>query len=165
MENRVSIAVEPAYQPRRFQSGGVWDLGGCRFKVHLISYDPAKPPFSASPEIIKAARAYCAALAAEMDRASEHFGVGYIILHEGEAAENNWLLFDWWIPGGILCHTLSRALNATPTKFERMEGSSIACVWEEVSIGFERDQWVAKVLSGPRDIEAYLAAHLPEGLY
>ena len=91
--------------------------------------------------------------------------MGYIILHEGYAAENYWLLFDWWIPGGIHCRILSRALYSNPTEFERVHAPYVDCIWEAISASYEREQWIANVLSESRDPEAYLQAGMPDGLY
>ena len=162
---RVSTAIEPVYVPRRFADGGIWDLEGCSFKLHLVSHDTSARPFVSAPDIVDAARLHAASLVAEMERLGEHFGLGYVILHEGDTNEHCWLLFDWWIPGGTHCRIISRALHSEPTRFERVAGPYVACVWEEVCANFERARWIDTVLGGPRDPEAYLAARLAEGLY
>jgi hypothetical protein len=155
---------EPVYAERRFRSSGLFSLGDKRFKLTLISADTATPPYGARGDIIDAAKAHCETLVADMD-ATQHFGVGSVILHDGEASGNNWLLFDWWIEGGIGCRILSRSTRGEPMNFVRVDAPFAACVWEAVVIEHERKAWIRQALSGPRSLDAYLDDFLADGLY
>lgn len=164
MTEPLPLSREPVYAERRFRSASLFTLGDKRFKLTLISADTDEEPYAARPDIIEAAKTYCETLLAEMD-ATPHFGVGSVILHDGEASANNWLLFDWWIEGGIGCRILSRSTRAEPLHFTRMQAPFAACVWEAVIIEHERKAWMRNALSGPRSLNAYLGDFLADGLY
>jgi hypothetical protein len=84
-----------------------------------------------------------------------------VVLHQGETA--NWLLFDWWIEGGIACQILCRSTLDQPTPFERVSQPYLACVWETVAIAHERDAWVATMMCDRPDPEAYLERRILSG--
>ncbi|WP_137157206.1 hypothetical protein [Rhizobium sp. FKL33] len=164
MTEALPLSREPVYAERRFRSAGVFSLADKRFKLTLISAHVNDPPYAARPDIVEAAKAYCRTLQAEMD-ATPHFGVGSVILHNGEASANNWLLFDWWIESGIGCRILSRSTSAHPLDFARVDGPFAACVWEAIVLEHERKAWMRQALSGPRSLDAYLDDFLADGLY
>lgn len=159
------FSAEPAYEPRRFRTFDPWIFGARRFKVHAISHDVSKPPFADAPHILIAACRHAESLLPEMDREGNHFDLGYVVLHEGEDALNYWLLFDWWIAGGIACRILSRAGGADPLRYDRVVRPYSACVWEAVAVAHERDAWVRTILTGAPDRQAYLDARLADGCY
>ena len=90
-----------------------------------------------------------------------NFGLGYVMLHHGEEA--NWLLFDWWISGGIACQILCRSTHGEPTQFERVFRPFMACVWEAVAIAHERDAWVSTMMRDRPSPEDYLARRIASG--
>ncbi|MBD8553766.1 hypothetical protein IFT84_04445 [Rhizobium sp. CFBP 8762] len=159
------FSFEPAYAPRRFTTHAHWALASSRFKVHLISADCSVPPLAGRDDIVAAAQLYCTSLTSAMEAEGQHFGLGFAVLHEGEAKANYWLLFNWWIAGGIQCQLLSRAMGEEPTRFAQVTRPYSACVWESVSIAHERDAWVRTVLNGQMNAEAYLNDRLADGLY
>ncbi|MDH6267706.1 hypothetical protein M2360_003103 [Rhizobium sp. SG_E_25_P2] len=164
MTEPLPLSREPVYAQRRFRSAGVFAQGDKRFKLMLISAEVANAPYAARPDIVEAAKAYCETLLSDMD-ATPHFDVGSVILHDGEASANNWLLFDWWIEGGIGCRIMSRSMKSRPLEFTRVEGPFAACVWEAVVIEHERKAWKRQALSGPRSLDAYLDDFLADGLH
>jgi hypothetical protein len=164
MTEPLPLSREPIYAERRFRSAGVFALGEKRIKLTLISADVETEPYAARPDIVEAAKAYCETLLPDMD-ATPHYGVGSVILHDGEASANNWLLFDWWIEGGIGCRILSRSTRTEPRHFARVDAPFAACVWEAVVIEHERKAWMRQALSGTRSLDAYLGDFLADGLF
>lgn len=160
---QATAAVSPAhgkmgapevYRPRRFAGLDLWTFGAKRFKTIGISCNVNRAPFAASPGTVAASRTFVEGLLPDMDLLGGHFDLGYIILHEGEAA--NWLLFDWWIEGGIACQILCRSDLERPTDFERVSRPFMACVWESIAIAHERETWVSMMMTQIPDPEAYL---------
>jgi hypothetical protein len=140
-----------------------WVFGRTRFKVHLISHVLDHPPYATKAAIVEAARLYASTELHEMIAEGNHFDLGYVVLHEGEAA--HWLLINWWIMGGICCSILASSSHERPAAFGRVRRPYAACVWEAVAVEHERKAWVDLALSGPRSAEGYLAAELNPGLY
>ena len=157
------ILSETAYRQRRFAMREPWAFGPARFKVHLISHVIDEAPYFTKPTIIEAAKQHTSTRLRDMDAEGNHFGLGYVVLHEGEAA--HWLLINWWIKGGICCSILSSASPDEPNRFEHVDRPYAACVWESVAVEHERRAWVELALSGPRSSESYLASELKAGLY
>ena len=147
------------YAARRFEAGDTWRFGDKRFKLLLISHFVDRPPFASEP--LEAARAFVETLVPEMDVQGGHFDLGYVVLHQGQAA--NWLLFDWWIEGGITCQILCRSTLAHPTVFGRVDRPFMACVWEALAISHERDAWVETMMQSCPDPEAYLRRRIASG--
>ena len=150
------------YRPRRFDDLGVWTFGSKRFKLIGVSRHTDRQPFVAVSETLGAAKAFANKLIPEMDRLGRHFDLGFAILHEGEAA--NWLLFDWWIEGGILCQILCSSSLQHPTLFARVERPLMACAWELVAIEHERRAWAETMMSDCPAPDTYLSTRIQPGL-
>jgi ketosteroid isomerase-like protein len=150
------------YRPRWFDDLGIWTFGTKRFKLIGISYGAEHRQSNAAPELVAAAEAHCRALADQMDRQGGHFALGFVILHEGATA--NWLLFDWWLEGGILAHILSSSSLEQPARFRKVEPPLMACAWELLAIAHERDAWVTTMMSDFANPERYLAERIQPGL-
>lgn len=71
---------------------------------------------------------------------------------------------DWWAHTDICCQRLAHAPEGS-LQFGQVERPLHACVWESVVLGFERDAWVATMLTQHPDPEAYLQARLPDGAH
>ena len=79
---------------------------------------------------------------------------GFATIHVG--VEAIWLLVDVWADD-ILHHFLFAASLDSPTKFEPIRDSTMACVWELSVLNFERDAWVRHVMMPERpEYLAYL---------
>lgn len=158
---RPTAPLEP-YAPRRFGSLGEWRIGRFRLKAYGINVrtDPGLP-LVAEP-IVEAARKHVGRRLAVAERESGHYGLGYVILHEG--ADAVWLLIDWWIEAEVACHLLSSARKEAPTAFSPVTRPLLACVWEMAPIAHERDAWIRHMLKAGPDPAGYLADRLPDGV-
>ena len=92
----------------------------------------------------------------------EHYGVGFLIVHQGVAA--NWYLLDWWYAQDIIKHKLFSSPGDAPTEISPAPTDLMACVWELAIHGFERQAWLDTILRNPKgpDLEAYLAKRMNE---
>lgn len=158
-----SLAPDGAYKQRRFRTLQPWKFGPTLLKVHLISSKLDREPYAESKDIVSAARRWVGGLLPAMSEEGDHFDVGYVILHEGEAA--HWLLFHWWIRGGICCSIMSSASHEDAISFRRVDRPYMACVWESVSIEHERRAWVDAVLCDKSDVAGYVVRRLRSGLF
>jgi hypothetical protein len=131
---------EACYRQRRFTMRKPWAFEQKRLKVHLISHLVEQAPYSTKATVVEAAELYTSTQLHEMDAEGNHYDLGYVVLHEGESA--HWLLFNWWIRGGICCSILSSASHEQPTKFGPTKHRYSACVWEAVAVEHERKAWV-----------------------
>jgi hypothetical protein len=161
---QADLSQEPVYAPRRFTMGEPWRIGGGVFKTHFIGVDTTLPPFLDKGFIVDAAYRHCQMLSVEMQTVGDHLGLGFVVLHEGEGGANIWLIFNWWITGGIRCQILSRAFGERPDDFQRVSQPYSACVWEGVCIEHERQAWVRCCLNGQPKADAYIEARMADGL-
>ncbi|SED58706.1 Ketosteroid isomerase-related protein [Rhizobiales bacterium GAS188] len=158
------LAPTPApYAPRRFASLGVWDFGDFKLKAYGIkaSPEPAVPLLPA--DVIEAARTHAGERLSAAGREGGHYGLGYAILHSG--IEANWLLVDWWAHADIGCQLLSSSTATAPAIFAPVTRPLMACVWELIPIGHERNAWVRHMLKPVPDRAGYLADRLADGVY
>ena len=153
----------PTYRQRRFATRSAWRFGPTAVKVHLISAALDREPLANLQDVQLAAECRVEQLLSCMREQDDHFDVGYAIVHEGEEA--HWLLFNWWIRGGICCSLVSRAAKEPASPFEPADRPYMACVWEGIAIEYERRAWVETALSTGADIGAYIDRRMPPGLY
>lgn len=155
-----ATAVPPSpYQPRRFSRLGLWAAGELKLKAYGITWrtDEPGPPLA----LQQAARRHVTGALPPHAEAEGHHGLGFVILHEGR--EGNWLLMDWWAHTDICCQRLAHAAEGS-TELSSVERPLLACVWESVVLAFERDAWVATMLTAHPDPQAYQDHWLPEGV-
>jgi hypothetical protein len=92
------------------------------------------------------------------------YGVGHLIVHEGEHAI--WTLVQWWRDEDALEQLMLRAPLGRPQAAVEHRPRVIGCAWELAVTAFERDAWVRHVLqdSGGGRLERYLAETLEGAL-
>ncbi|MCG8689778.1 MAG: hypothetical protein MI806_01075 [Minwuiales bacterium] len=153
-----------AYRPRPFRYLGLWRDGEWAFKAYGIHHrEPSPSDPLIDPAIVDAARDFVCGLVPKAEAEGDHYGMGYVVLHQGTAG--NWLLMQWWAHNDICCQILARSDAAAPDRFEIVERPLMACVWELVIIDFERRAWVETALSGSGNRGAYLDRTMPDGLH
>jgi len=158
------VNLLPQYRPRTYRFLGIWEEDAWSLKVYGIHHIFAtldRPLID--PEVLDAARQQVRRLLPEAEREGDHYGLGFVILHQGKVA--NWLLMQWWAHEVICCQMLSRSLPKAPTIFDRVTTPVMACVWELVVIDFERSAWAANALGGDFSRDRYLETTLVNGLY
>jgi len=140
--------VTPAatYRPRAVRTLDGWRVGGLRLKLYHIG---AVPP---ADGLLADARAETARIEAEAAREGGAAGLGFAVIHEGEAGV--WLLMDWWAHGDILCQRLSFSDGGGFAPVEPRP--LVACVWELPILCHERDAWVRHMMSDPASPQGYL---------
>ena len=92
-----------------------------------------------------------------------HYGVGFIGIHDGRGAI--FVFIDFWADENELHHHVYVAPKDQPAQLEYKTPSGlIACVWDLVVLGFERQAWIECALASPNrpDLEAYLARTMNE---
>jgi hypothetical protein len=147
-----AVKLRQPYRPRRARFLELWQANGWLIKLYTITYE-GDGPASAT---VEAAKRAAAANLPQPARTDDRYGVAVVIVHEGQDAR--WLLVDWWEDECVLCH---RPLTAPPEgepSFRPTAPDVTACVWELPLLMFERDGWVATVLSGEDgpDVGRYL---------
>lgn len=152
------------YQKRTYAFLGLWNEDAWALKVYGINHQAERSSgHVVDPAIVAAARARIRIHLPDVDREGDHHHTGFVILHQGIGG--NWLLLHWWVQEAICSETLWKAGEESPTKFQVVTGSFMACVWELVVIDFERRAWVDTVLQRNGDRELYLRARLLDGTY
>jgi hypothetical protein len=154
----------PYYHARMFASRGVRQVGDWSLKWYEIQYDTSRPVDDLiHPAIVRAAEDVVAGFIGPMNEEGSHYGVGYVIVHEGKL--ENWILVNWWTAGIIGCELMARSRKTEPGSFEIYTGVGMACVFELEIVAFERDAWIRHALKGGGRLHEYLQDHLPDGLY
>lgn len=145
------------YQPRHFSGRNPLEIGPATFKSYLIDLQASLPPADALRQAASLAIEDLIRLGSVPAEA-----IGFVILHRGEEA--NWLLVHWWADGGIL-HGLTFRAHSDSMVFEPAPTGLMACVWEQVVIGHERQAWIDNVMQATARIGGYLGDMLRDGQY
>lgn len=98
-----------------------------------------------------------------MIRLDHHYGLAYLIVHEGETGD--YVIIDWWSDQDIVQHHLYGTPKGHNGALQyRWPPGAGFCVWELAICWFERQAWVETILNKPErpDIEAYLLRRLNE---
>ena len=147
-------AAPGRYRPRYVSVLGPGHPGGAALKLYGIDVEGQ----ALAPYLVEEMHALLSENSPGEGRA------GFVILHRGEEAV--WLLLHWWMDGGILAERLWRRPLAGEGAggFQPVDRPLMACVWELVPIAFERDAYVATLMSGG-SLGDYLSRTLAEGWY
>lgn len=151
------IELNEPYAPRPIRSLEHWAEAGLRLKVHGIGYRLMHP----RAEVIDAARDLVQHELPQLIAGQNHYGVGFIGVHDGRGAI--FVFIDFWADENELHHHVYVAPKDRPRKLEYKTPSGlIACLWDLAVIGFERQAWIHCVLANPSgpDLEAYLSRQL-----
>ncbi len=145
------------YEPRPVRFLELWKIGDWRLKVYGISYARPTP----RSELITAAKDTAARRLREYPTAHEHYGVGFLGIHDGRG--ENQVFLDYWINENELIHWYLISPPDDPTGLTAPEPDhNSVCVWDLMVQCYERQAWVDCVLANPYgpDIAAYLDCRL-----
>ncbi|WP_424981660.1 hypothetical protein [Maritalea sp. S77] len=150
----MSVMKTDPYQGRDYVYCGRVQQFGFELKTYSICAKsrtplPTDPIFSAAMEALHTSQII------DMP----HQGIGYLMVHFGEAA--NWVLTRVWREGDIVAGLLT---HFEAGKLLQVDEPMIECVWEEVIVHHERNAWVKHMMGGAGK-EGYLADHLADGQY
>ena len=151
---KVQVTHEPyTRRPVRFLE--LWEWQGWRMKVYGISAFSEFPPRHRIDEVKNIAKQRLPQPAIT----DTHYGVGYIIVHEGLIGDFGFV--NWWWSQDIVQHHIYGAKKGEPLAYRYPEGAGF-CVWELAVCWFEREAWVREVLMKPQptDFAGYLAARM-----
>ena len=150
------INLRQPYEQRSVRFLETWQIDDWVLKVYGIAYRGDVP----REQTVAAARPIAADALPRPARSDERYGVGFVIVHEGQDA--CWLLIDWWGFESVLHHRLFMSELDGEAKFVAAPPFMTACVWELPVLTFERDAWVETVLSRPDDpdVAGYLRLKL-----
>jgi hypothetical protein len=149
--------LNEAYRRRAIRHLDQWRIGPLRMKVYGIAYRGERPAAS----LCRAARQVAERRIAESVATTNHYGVGFVGIHEGR--DGNFVFVDWWADENELHHHVYVASSGAPMELAYMTPSGLtACVWDLRVLCFEREAWIECVLKHPADpdVEAYLEARL-----
>lgn len=126
-------------RPIRFLE--VWSQAGWQLKVYSIS---AKGEFC-DPDLVAAAKAVAAKNLPQPALSSGRYGLGTLIVHEGNDA--NFVLLDHWAGENMLHHQVFASPLERPLELTDFSYTKLAmCVWELHVLAFERQAWIDTVL-------------------
>lgn len=155
-ESLPDVELREPYRPRSVTFLELWQPNGWIVKLYGLAYQHDAP----DPSIIEAAKQAAAEALPQPPRNDERYGIGFVIIHQGQDA--CWLLLDWWGYESVLHHRLLMAPLGLTAPFDAPPPNVAACVWELPILLFERNAWVASVMSDTPGggIDAYLAERL-----
>ena len=144
--------VRHPYRDRRIRCDGICTVAGYRLKLYSISFDDRDP----DPAVFDAALRLAAQALPQPAVTESRFGVGFAIRRRGRGED--YLVLNWWDKENELFGRVCTTPNGDAAGWRVASRGEIACVWDLLVIGFERDAYVATVLSrpGPPDVDAYL---------
>jgi ketosteroid isomerase-like protein len=146
-----TVRTREPYRPRSARFLELWRPDGWLLKLYGLAYEGGRP----RAEVVEAAKRSARAALPRPARSGERYGTGFVIVHEGQDA--CWLLLDWWGCENVLHQRLLTAPLSAPDEFQPAPRDLTACVWELRLLAFERDAWVAAVLTDSEaDVGRYL---------
>ncbi|MGD2054057.1 MAG: isochorismatase [Gammaproteobacteria bacterium] len=151
------ITLENPYRTRPIRFLGIWEIDAWRMKVYGIAYDRNAP----QQQLVDAAQQIARQRLTQVDKDTQHYGVGFIGIHEGKTG--NLVFISWWINENELYHHVYTSSAEQPEQLVDMTESGLtACTWDLRVLCFERDAWVDSILKRypQADIEGYLATTL-----
>jgi hypothetical protein len=144
------------YEPRPIRFDRVRDVDGWRLKVYTVTYGTTPVDRAA----FDPALAMVDAVLPRPPITESRHGVGFVILHQGRTAL--YCVLGWWdneneLPLRVFVRGLESRSEWRPAR-----GPESVCVWDLQIIGFERDAYVATLLTGDPDVgeaaDAYVSA-------
>jgi hypothetical protein len=146
------------YEPRPIRFHGIRDVDGWRLKLYSIAYDKAPVDWTAFEPALARAESTLPRPAVAPGRV----GVGFAIAHQGRTAL--YLVLGWWDNENELpLHVFVRPLEGSDA-WRPARGPESVCVWDLQVISFERDVYVATILSGDGDPTATANAYIATAL-
>jgi len=153
--------ISEGFRERTVRPIDLWAVGPFRLKVYEISYSG----LPLSSQLRTAAKAVVEARIRESAEKTNHYGVGFVGVHEGKTG--SFVFVDWWANENELHHHVYVSPMAQPQALRHETPSGVsACVWDLQVQCFERQAWVDHVLKrhDAPDVEGYLATSLEVGL-
>jgi len=145
------------YRPRPIRCVGTWTVDDWRLKLYGIAYDREQP----RPALVDAAARVARSQLPHPAAGAGRYGVGFVGAHDGR--DGCVAFIDWWANEDELHHHLyvsppDRPGDLTPAR----STDFTACVWDLAVLAFEREAWLAAVLTNPDgpDLERYLQTQL-----
>jgi len=146
--------IKADYAPRPIRFLELWTSDGFRLKAYSIAYDRSL----ARAELVDAARAVVQRQLREHPTRHQHYGVGFVGIHDGRG--ENQVFLDLWVNQNELLHTYWISPTDHPAQLVGgPEDHNSVCVWDLQLQCIERQAWIECVIgnsNGP-DVEAYLA--------
>jgi hypothetical protein len=148
------------YEPRPIRFHRLHDVDGWRLKLYSIAYGSAPIDWSAFEPALWLVDAELPRPPVTPARA----GVGFVIAHQGRTAL--YCVLAWWDNENELpVRVFVRPIESNAT-WRPAQGPESVCVWDLQVIAFERDAYVATVLSNDHDAavapDEYLSAVLEQ---
>ena len=153
------MKLQETHQPRPIRFLDLWEISGFRMKVYGIAYRRDLP----RSKFIKAARKIAEHRLKESASKTNHYGTGYIGIHDGRGAA--FVFIDWWADENELHHHVYVFPADKSDEIQYVTPTGLtACVWDMRVMSFERDAWFDNVIANPvgPDLEAYINARLNE---
>jgi hypothetical protein len=142
------------YEPRPIRFDRVREVDGWRLKVYTVTYGTTSVDSSAFGPAMAMVDA---ALPRPPITPSRH-GVGFVILHQGRTAL--YCVLGWWDNENELSlRVFVRGLESS-AEWRPARGAESVCVWDLQIIGFERDAYVATLLTGDADVDEAAGAYV-----
>ena len=153
------LTLQEAYAPRPIRFLELWQTEGWRLKVYGIAYRQA----AVRSALLPIAQALACARLRESAADKQHYGVGFVGIHDGRGAV--FIFVDFWADENELHHHVYIAPKDDLTRFTYMTPTGLsACVWDLRLLCYERQAWIDTMLANPSgpDLEAYLTRRLNE---
>jgi hypothetical protein len=135
------------FEPRPIEFLGLRRVAGWTLKEYSVTYGPGplrRADFEPGWQLLLAGLP-------EPDERAGRPGLGLLVAHRGRTAD--YAVLGWWDRENEL--PLRVAVRYADGWRPARDGESV-CVWDLQVIGFERDAWVATMLSDSDDASAYL---------
>ncbi len=146
------------HQPRPIRFLEFWQEADWCMKIYGIAYQAELP----RPELLEAAKALARRHIFTPEPGVHRHNAGFIGIHDGRGAV--FVFVDYWADENELHHHVYVSPKDDPLTFAYQTPTGLAaCVWDLAVICFERQAWIATILSNPKnapDMDAYLQQRL-----
>ena len=157
-----AVYLTEEYRPRPIRFLSLSHLKGWGLKIYGVSYHGERPKidliqdaWTLITDVIEHQRT--------RRRNANYYKAAFVIIHEARGCE--FVSICWWEDENVLHQ---RQFMRTSKHQQWITGAGldtiIACIWDIRVMAFERDAWVASVLSNPDgpDLNAYFGHQLNE---
>jgi hypothetical protein len=145
------------YEARSIRFCEMWNVMGWSLKAYAITLAGEE----IAPKLWLAARDAVSACLKGGPTKLEHYGVGFVTVHQGKG--ENQVNLDIWVNQNELLHSVWVSPKDASSRLAPPPGDhNSVCVWEIYVQSFERHAWIGNVLNNPfgPDMQAYLTSRL-----
>jgi hypothetical protein len=152
------MQVKEPYQKRSIRFLELYTAQGWQLKIYSILHQDKQ----LNSQLIEAAKQTALGFLPQPADTPNHYGLGFISIHQGKSYD--FVTIGYWTYDSELEHQTYMRPSSASVELEALSASELSTdVWDIRVLAFERDAWLACVLTAAQpDPVAYLQQQLNE---